>query len=72
MKEFDYTGGVGNTPDRHKISKAWCIGLWGAVGKSITEASPPALSRREGAAPLTPTGGVITLGGAQEIVNCKL
>ena len=26
-KEFDYTGGVGNTPDRSKISKAWCIGL---------------------------------------------
>ena len=27
MKEFDYTGGVGNASDRHKISKAWCIGL---------------------------------------------
>ena len=27
MKEFDYTGGAGNTFDRHKISKAWCIGL---------------------------------------------
>lgn len=27
MKEFDYTGGVGNTPDRSKISKTWCIGL---------------------------------------------
>ena len=27
MKEFDYTGGVGNTLDRHKISKAWCICL---------------------------------------------
>ena len=27
MKEFDYTGGAGNTLDRHKISKAWCIGL---------------------------------------------
>ena len=26
-KEFDYTGGVGNTLDRSKISKAWCIGL---------------------------------------------
>ena len=27
MKEFDYTGGVGNTHDRSKISEACCIGL---------------------------------------------
>ena len=27
MKEFDYTGGVDKTPDRPKISTAWCIGL---------------------------------------------